>query len=367
MADTPHLGLPLIAASQNQKHVTHNAALVVLDAVVSLSVVDSGHTAPPGAPNEGDRYKVASGATGPWAGWDLNIALYTSGQWTKLVPRKGWFCFDEATGAMTVWTGAAWTDLGVAAGFLSFGTAGNGSLTRLGILTAADTTTRLAVKSNAVLFSHDDVTPGTGDIHAVVNKAAALKDAGFVFQSDWSTRALFGLLANDDFTVKVTPDGSTFHTAVVIERTSGAVSHVRGSKFSAFLNYGQDYAAGAWRDLQFNNFRHNDQGHAAIASNVLTFTAPTAGVYLFGLSATYEAGSGPSKMQIGLSVNGAAPAADTLGTTGDAAVVSGETQCSATALLKLAAGDTVAPKILFSGANGRVLANENSVWGARIA
>jgi hypothetical protein len=113
MTDTVHLGLPLIEASQAQKHVTHNEAIVALDAIVQLSVKDSTHTAPPAAV-EGDRYKVAGGATGAWASWDLNIALYTQGQWQKLVPQPGWICFDEATGAVTVWRGAPnyWVDIG---------------------------------------------------------------------------------------------------------------------------------------------------------------------------------------------------------------------------------------------------------------
>jgi hypothetical protein len=123
MTDTPHLGLPLIEASQAQKHVTHNEAIVALDAIVQLSVKDSTHAAPPAAV-EGDRYKVASGATGDWAAWDLNIALYTQGVWQKLVPQFGWICFDEATGAITVWQGAPnyWVDLAAAGGYVS----GNG-------------------------------------------------------------------------------------------------------------------------------------------------------------------------------------------------------------------------------------------------
>jgi len=120
---TAHLGLPLIAAAQAQKHVTHNEAIVALDAIVQLSVKDSTHTAPPAAA-EGDRYKVASGATGAWAGWDLNIALYTNGAWTKLVPQKGWLCFDEASGALTVWQGAPnyWVDPAAVAGYLTAAT-----------------------------------------------------------------------------------------------------------------------------------------------------------------------------------------------------------------------------------------------------
>jgi len=34
MPSTPHLALPLLAAAQAQKHVTHNEALAALDALV---------------------------------------------------------------------------------------------------------------------------------------------------------------------------------------------------------------------------------------------------------------------------------------------------------------------------------------------
>ncbi|MCJ2115070.1 DUF2793 domain-containing protein, partial [Methylobacterium sp. J-001] len=37
---TPRLGLTLIAASQAQKHVTHNEALGLLDALVQLACLD---------------------------------------------------------------------------------------------------------------------------------------------------------------------------------------------------------------------------------------------------------------------------------------------------------------------------------------
>ena len=48
---------------------------------------------------------------------------------------------------------------------------------------------RLALKSNAALFSHDDVTPGTGDLLLKMNKASAARDASLVLQDAWSTRA----------------------------------------------------------------------------------------------------------------------------------------------------------------------------------
>ena len=110
---SPHLLLPYILAAQAQKHVTHNDAIRLLDAVVQLSVLDRDLTAPPALPADGDRYIVASGATGLWAGWDLNIATWVDGVWMRLVPRPGWLAWiaDEAT--VAVWTGTIWKLVGV--------------------------------------------------------------------------------------------------------------------------------------------------------------------------------------------------------------------------------------------------------------
>lgn len=112
MADTTLLLLPLLAAAQAQKHVTHNDALLRLDALVQLAVIDRDLTAPPGSPSDGDRYIPASGATGDWAGWDLNIAWYVDGVWSKLVPREGWLAWVADEDALLVWDGAAWSALG---------------------------------------------------------------------------------------------------------------------------------------------------------------------------------------------------------------------------------------------------------------
>ncbi len=75
MPDTStHLLLPYLLAAQAQKHVTVNEALRLLDGLVQLAVLDRHLTTPPASPADGDRYIVASGATGAWAGWDLNVA-----------------------------------------------------------------------------------------------------------------------------------------------------------------------------------------------------------------------------------------------------------------------------------------------------
>lgn len=357
MADeSVHLHLPYILANQAQKHVTHNEAIRLLDALVQLAVIDRDLSAPPSSPADGDRYIVASGGSGAWDGWDLSIAYYVDGAWMKLVQQVGWRVWIADESLLAVWNGNAWVDAGMTAEAL-----GNGSLSVLGINTAGDATNRLAVKSDAALFSHDDVTPGTGDIRLAVNKGAADKDAGFVFQTGFSTRALFGLFGDDDWTVKVSPDGSTFHTGIVIDKDNGAVALTRHPKFSGYVNYAQYNAAGAWFKIDINNNRHNDQG--ALSGG--TFTAFHDGYYMVGGAYIFQLNaSPPSSIWIGISVNGAAPLPDRIGI--QRANISTNDWVDVSALLKLSAGDTVELWAQFIGNDGYIAANSGVFWGYQV-
>jgi hypothetical protein len=111
MTTTQYLGLPFIEGSQAQKHVTHNEALRILDAVVQIAVRDADRIAPPASPGEGDRHIVALGATGAWAGHAKAIALYEDGGWRFLAPAAGWCAWSVADGALLVYDGAAWDEV----------------------------------------------------------------------------------------------------------------------------------------------------------------------------------------------------------------------------------------------------------------
>ena len=60
-------------------------------------------------------------------------------------------------------------------------------------------------------------------IEATVNKTAIGNDAAFGFKTGFSARALIGLVGNDDFSFKVSPNGSAFYDALRIDRTNGQV------------------------------------------------------------------------------------------------------------------------------------------------
>ncbi|MBB1499488.1 DUF2793 domain-containing protein [Paracoccus sp. MC1862] len=207
---TTHLLLPYILAAQAQKHVTHNEALRLLDAMIQLSVLDRDLTAPPVSLADGDRHIVASGATGLWAGWDLNVAFRVDGAWMRLVPRPGWLAWIADEQAFVVWNGSVWETVGMPQD-LKARVLGLGGAT-------ADSYNRLSVNTPAVLLNND----GAG-IEATVNKATPANDAALAFKTGFSARALFGLLGSDDFSVKVSPDGSSFIEAIKIDRSSGHV------------------------------------------------------------------------------------------------------------------------------------------------
>lgn len=214
---TPHLGLPLIAAAQAQKHVTHNEALGLLDALVQLACLDKDLSAPPPSPAEGDRYLVtAASPTGAWAGLSGQVVRFQDGVWTGAVPRPGWFAYVIDETDLYIFDGSAWASFRRAITAIQI-------TSRLGINTTPDATNRLALKSDAALLSWDDVTPGSGSMRVSVNKQAAARDAGLIFQTGYSARVLLGTLGSDDFTLKVSGDGAGFATALTASAATGGI------------------------------------------------------------------------------------------------------------------------------------------------
>ncbi len=263
---TPHLALPLIAASQAQKHVTHNEALALLDALVQLACLDKDLAAPPPGPAEGDRYLVTADAPGgAWAGLAGQVVRYADGVWTGAAPRAGWLAWlvDEAD--LYVFDGAAWTSLRRALTALQ-------SVGRLGINTAADASNRLAVKSDSALLTWDDATPGTGDMRVSVNRKSAARDAALVFETGYAARALLGNLGSDDFTLKVSPDGAAFATALTASARTGGIDFASAETALAAAPTTDLGAAGTRRVLVTGAGRIASFGAAADRERLVRFS-----------------------------------------------------------------------------------------------
>lgn len=212
---SPNLSLPYLAPAQAQKHVTHNEALGLLDAVVQLAVQSRNETDPPADPAPGARYIVPPGATGAWSGQEGMLALWDGSAWRLLAPAPGWRARLLDEGGEVVWQDDAWqvpvTPL-------------------LGVNAAADPVNRLAVAASATLLSHE------GDGHRLkINKAQPGDTASLLFQTGWSGRAEMGCAGEEDFSVKVSADGTGWQTALRIARASGRVMLPEGAEVEAPL------------------------------------------------------------------------------------------------------------------------------------
>lgn len=108
MSNSLALELPHILPAQAQKHVTHNEAIDLLDAIVQLSVISRSLSTPPAAPVSGTRYLVGNAATGDWAGHDTEFALFLDGGWLFRTPREGWRMWVEAEQALLVLSAGGW-------------------------------------------------------------------------------------------------------------------------------------------------------------------------------------------------------------------------------------------------------------------
>ncbi len=210
--ETHHLKLPYIAAAQAQKHVTHNEALRMLDALVQLAVKDADRSEPTLSPDNGDRHIIATGATGAWSGRDGQVASRVDGAWSYAVPVDGWLAYDLASSALLVFRNSTWHVV----------TAGVGSADRLGINATADEVNRLAVRSESALFSAiADADGGSGDIRLTMNKETAADTASLLFQSGWTGRAEIGLAGDADLVLKVSADGLAWTEAIRIDNETG--------------------------------------------------------------------------------------------------------------------------------------------------
>lgn len=207
-SNSQNLSLPYVQEGQAQKHITHNEALRMLDALVQLAVENMPQDTPPASPATGARFIVGPAPTGDWVGHASQVALY-DGSWLFFDPVEGWRAEVLSTGASVVFRGGAWEDTTN----LDFE-----NLDGVGIMTSHDATNRLAVQSDATLLTH----AGAGH-QLKLNKSTLADTASLVFQTNWSGRAEMGLVGDDSFQIKVSEDGSDWVTGIEIEPKKGGL------------------------------------------------------------------------------------------------------------------------------------------------
>jgi len=219
-----NLSMPYLAPAQAQKHLTHNEALLILDAVVQLGVESRSLSAPPADPPQGARYILAGTPGGDWAGQAAGrLALRDGTGWLFLAPRPGWRAavLDEG-GAEVLFREGAWQAAVLPADL---------SAERLGLNAGADAVNRLAVSAAATLLSHE----GAGH-RLKINKAAAGETASLLFQTGWSGRAEMGTAGAEDFVLKVSADGSAWTEALRAEAATGRVVLPQGVRLEGAVS-----------------------------------------------------------------------------------------------------------------------------------
>lgn len=320
---TPRLSLPFLLPAQAQKHVTHNEALLGLDAVVQLTV-EGTRNAPPESPAEGICYWVGTAPAGPWSGRTARLAAFQDGAWSFLLPRPGWRALFRDLGRLMVFDGSLWQELPLPPA---------GRFETLGVAAAADSVNRLAVAAQASLFSHDALD---GSHRLKINRADTGDVASVLFQSGWQGRAEIGLAGSEGFAVKVSGDGEHWTTGLALGTDGIARMDSRPACLAGRAATDASPASGSVGG--FSEIFAGRGGFAlgtAIGSVGNRLVVPATGLYLVALTARIVAASGYA---LAVTRNGASALATLEGQYSGAAP---ETR-TALALAALSAGDYLA-------------------------
>ncbi|MBB3964988.1 DUF2793 domain-containing protein [Rhizobium metallidurans] len=328
---TNNLALPYILPSQAQKHVPHNEALRRLDTVVQLAILGERQSPPetaPGTPAEGDRYLVGADPQGEWLGRQGLVSVWQDGAWAYQSPNPGWRAFFLDTRQLRAFDGTNWNAISLDA---------DGSLPMIGVNAAADAVNRLAVASEASLFSHE------GQGHQLkINKADSSQTGTLLFQTGWSGRAEMGLAGSDAFSIKVSGNGDDWSTALIVS-PDGLVRTPSRPIVRASPAAGTSSPPSAGR-TGFTDI-HVEQGGFELGAAVPSGTGarlivPADGLYLLSLSSSTLTSAGHG---VAIEVNGTTVVANA----GGPASASPARQ-TATTIVSLNRGDWLA--LLHSGA-----------------
>ena len=261
MENTTNLKMPLLIPNQSGKEITHNEALIIIDNILQNGVIDKDLTTPPSNPNTNDIYIVGASATGAWSGKDNQLAFYDNG-WRFIEAREGFTFWVNDENKLYSFDGTNWietlstltptqnlnglSDVAVSSATQYDVLQHNGTkfvntkevqnLSLVGINTTANSTNKLSVKSDSVLFDS-----ATDDSRVKVNKATSTDTASHLFQTNYSGRAEFGLVGDDNFTLKVSSDGTNWNNSFVVDKATGNIDFKANITQNGVSIFGADY------------------------------------------------------------------------------------------------------------------------------
>ena len=357
MTDTSsNLKLPFILPSQAQKHVTHNEALQILDALVQLTAISSSRSVPPASAQEADIYIIANSATGVWSGHEHDIAVYRAKSWQFYPPRVGWRAYIPAQNMQIVYTGKNW--------ILDEPTKLQ-NLTLFGLNAKATAAVPVHVRANTAVWSaKSSGDGGTGSMVQVLERESIKDDLGFMLKTDGICTAVLGQFGSNRFRVSVSVDGKSFLEALSVNTSKGIVDFEALPRFKSTINYDQYIALDVWKKVSMNSGEYNAQNAFDASKNV--FKAPVAGTYLMGACYVYKRNSSDdAKLQGRLVKNGNSEVSGSFGE------LSGLHRSEASslnlqAMVALAANDTIECQARFRQADGYIMADKSAFWGCKI-
>ncbi|MEM6499830.1 MAG: DUF2793 domain-containing protein, partial [Pseudomonadota bacterium] len=240
MDTTSQLALPLLQASQAQKHITHNEALLALDGLVQLRLLGDGSGEPPLQTGDGEVYWTGSTPSGAWTGQPLRLARNSAGAWIFIEAKPGWIAWREADERICQFDGAAWQPMSL--------------LTEpmLGINATPDPVNRLILKSEAALFDHDG-----GSVQVKLNSSGTGSISSLLFQRDYVGHGEWTLDDDLKLTLRHSGDGAAWRNKIVVARYGPEsvtifVSKDAGANFGAQISSMADgTASDQWAGLSF--------------------------------------------------------------------------------------------------------------------
>jgi hypothetical protein len=95
-------------AAQAQKEITHNEALVVIDALLSGCVEGVASDPDSVVAQEGQAWIVGPSPLGIWAGHAAKIAIFTAGGWRFAPPVTGMRLYERTGAVVRLYDGSVW-------------------------------------------------------------------------------------------------------------------------------------------------------------------------------------------------------------------------------------------------------------------
>ena len=243
-SQSARLNLPYVAAGQLQKHVTVNEALTRLDGLIQAAVVSRTTAVQPADADDGVLYILPPSPGGAvWSTWSAgDLVRAEFGGWTRVPVPSGMIAMVLDEGQLVVRDSAGWSSPTLAGGAIQ-------TLTRLGLNATADAANPLTARLNSALLTARPVAEGgTGALRLVMNKDAAPDVMSVLFQRGYSGRAELGLIGDDDLSLKVSADGSTWREAFRVDPDEGRVTFPAGAlrTEAVLLDSTTPYVPPAW-------------------------------------------------------------------------------------------------------------------------